>query len=527
MCGFPTDSLKMPRRLVQIRASENPRLIYPEERCKYLALSFVWGESRQGLTLKSNLQSRVSEIPTTELPLHFQDAIDVCKWSGILYLWIDSLCIVQDDEDDMQAELGKMADIYKGAIMVIGAACQADAREGFIYDRSPHFQLELKLQSGETLPIHCRRAIQHGYTNKDLPDQLLDEILFTRAWCFQERSLAARILYFGRRELVFQCRSGQDCECGFEKVLEASEKRFWNNNSTYHPTNIAQLISGKQDEFSYFEFAGLWMEMVTIYSALNITVAEDLLPALGGLAASISQLKPGLYLAGHWEYGIIHQLMWKADQKKTRVVKYASESKRMLPSFSWASCSRPVDWWPCVGIQHVATASFIGGSCPPKAAVNPFGEVLGGWIKLSGKLVSASIVLATSIWNDTWESLFKVPSEVDRMSGLAAGNNLLFLDPDVSVGPSVIFDDKNGRERNWAGIGFFAMLQSGGAKIGQHPSSSESSEFSQVNPFERSVSGLILEQHPDSSDYRRIGIFQELPNKHFGPSIPQQYVTIT
>lgn len=94
-------------------------------------------------TLKDTYQSHLAEIPWEELPELFRDAIALCRSIGIEYLWIDSLCIIQDDLDDWRREGSKMASIYANSCITFAASASRSAREGLFRPEAGHL-LELR-----------------------------------------------------------------------------------------------------------------------------------------------------------------------------------------------------------------------------------------------------------------------------------------------------------------------------------------------------------------------------------------------
>ena len=104
---------RIPRRLIYLSETDNetPRLIYPTQWLRYVALSHCWGESKPLSTTKVNEAARHLGIPSSQIPKTFQDAIRVTRWLGLQYLWIDSICIVQDDKADWETESSKVADM--------------------------------------------------------------------------------------------------------------------------------------------------------------------------------------------------------------------------------------------------------------------------------------------------------------------------------------------------------------------------------------------------------------------------------
>lgn len=111
---YDNQDAKLPTRLVDLR-NASIRLclgIDLEPGTKYATLSHCWGNKRF-LTLKGdNYLEFLSQIPAEALSRTFLHAIEVAQYLGFQYLWIDSLCIIQDSNDDWKKESSLMSMVY-------------------------------------------------------------------------------------------------------------------------------------------------------------------------------------------------------------------------------------------------------------------------------------------------------------------------------------------------------------------------------------------------------------------------------
>lgn len=192
----------------------------------YIALSHCWGKSVHLTTTTSTLTQRKSNIPFADLPPTFGDAVLLTRRLGFEYLWIDSLCIIQDDAQDWVNESAKMASIYQGAQLVLAATSSVDGDGGCLFPRDAYLEVEGTSHDGTPFRFFGRKKRDHAVFNaqrhntqdlnvKDLSDEKYGEYpLLTRAWCFQERLLATRMLHFTAGEIIFDCLEGIECECG-------------------------------------------------------------------------------------------------------------------------------------------------------------------------------------------------------------------------------------------------------------------------------------------------------------------------
>jgi hypothetical protein len=201
-------STPLPKRLIDVSAGQNPKLYESAgESGKYVALSHRWGTSLIKTTLTTYTRRRL-EIKWGELPRIFQDAITITRRLGLNYVWIDSLCIVQDDIKDWQEQSAQMASIYAGSFITI-AATSSDGSDSTYLSYTNRAEISAPLNPHQ---IFARKQIKHEHMfNSRMSDVAYP--LFSRAWCFQERLLATRILHYTEQEIAFECRTGYQCKC--------------------------------------------------------------------------------------------------------------------------------------------------------------------------------------------------------------------------------------------------------------------------------------------------------------------------
>lgn len=192
----------------------------------YIALSHCWGKTVHLTTTKSTFTQRKANIPWAGLRPTFRDAVLLTRRLGLEYLWIDSLCIIQDDAQDWVNESAKMASIYQGAQLVLAATSAVDGDGGCLAPRGAYLEVQGTSHDGNPFRFFGRKKRDHTVFNaqrvgtqdfsvKSIKDERYRSYpLLTRAWCFQERLLATRMLHFTADEMVFDCLEGIECECG-------------------------------------------------------------------------------------------------------------------------------------------------------------------------------------------------------------------------------------------------------------------------------------------------------------------------
>jgi hypothetical protein len=206
---------------------------------------------------------------------------------GLRYLWIDSLCIVQDDEDDKLTEIRKMADIYSGSAVTIAAARARSCHEGFLHEQrlpdllcNSTFRLRYRCFDGEIGEVFLSEY-------DDLDEYL--EPLEERAWTLQERVLSPRVLSFGSRKTRWKCLRQAEIDGGMSMSVERGNPWDPELDGVFFPTNPAD----PEPLLGNFH-ASQWRKMSVDYSRRNLSVPGDKLLGIAGLATAMARLSvPG------------------------------------------------------------------------------------------------------------------------------------------------------------------------------------------------------------------------------------------
>lgn len=213
-----------PTRLLYIEAAENsPTLrLYEGDQIPqgvtYLTLSHCWGSLPMTTLTKKSLLEMKRSIPWTSLTRTFQDAIKIAMLLKISYLWIDSLCIIQDSLADWDQESAIMDDIYRNSYCNISATRAADGRSGCFVKRDPLLIEACKIRAkwtGETwTTLTC---LFPDFLSTDFDTEPLNQ----RAWVVQERLLAPRVLHFCATQLIWECNeltASEAAPLGFQHI---------------------------------------------------------------------------------------------------------------------------------------------------------------------------------------------------------------------------------------------------------------------------------------------------------------------
>ncbi|KAF3765645.1 HET-domain-containing protein, partial [Cryphonectria parasitica EP155] len=213
-------SERLPTRVLDLGEPDGSVLVRLYEppsgaNARYVALSYCWGQAGNLTTTTRTIAARKTEISWALLPKTFRDAVLIARGLGVRYLWIDSLCIIQDSPSDWEAEAARMAEVHENAYMTIATDAAYDPTCGILKARQslePVRRDPLQVLR-PTDEICVRRPLSHQ--DIIMPRVVRDSTfpLLTRAWTLQERLLAHRTLHFTAFELIWECKETLFCEC--------------------------------------------------------------------------------------------------------------------------------------------------------------------------------------------------------------------------------------------------------------------------------------------------------------------------
>ena len=390
--GIAAGTGSLPKRLVDVGDQNRPpRLVIPKSGSngQYVALSHCWGGCQPLTTKTSTLAERQDAIPLSTMPLTFQHAVHVTRRLGFRYLWIDSLCIIQDSTSDWEGQAGQMQHVYEGAVVTIAADAGGDSgcglsstdkRKVFRGTRIPGQNLIVAPgpESGET-PAHFPRTFVNG-GELEKPRNYGSQ-LQTRGWTFQERVLAPRVLHYGEHELAWECASAITCEC---RAPRSGIGRRAAHETTYKAEWSTQTGNGAS-----LEFSRRWMALVAKYSSRALTYSSDKLPALAGLASRVARSSSCTYLAGHWKEDLARKLLWTAGSMPL-IGGGCRHADYHAPSWSWASL-HGAQIFGHIDPESEVTLTVKEASCTPRHSTNPFGAVADGRLEMDCVMVPMTV----------------------------------------------------------------------------------------------------------------------------------------
>lgn len=329
----------LPSRVVDVGPQDGsiqPKLYCSKgRRAKWVALSHRWGDSTQKVlrTTRANLEQHQKAIHMYEMPKTFRDAVEVTRALGVIYLWIDSLCIIQDDQNDWKKESATMGTIYQDAHLTILAIQAKDPDSGLFsgisddagYNFGDHVELPYYEQGAVkgSFYVSVKDEKVHDVKSENVP-------LLTRGWVFQEWILSRRSIIFLDSGLIWSCR-------------ESSEDELGNRVPLKRPTI--------QD----------WMEVVSDYSRTELSYESDRLVALQGMAHSLQKVRTDLYFGGIWTADLPDALLWTNVTRKT-----TPRLRHHLPSWIWASASGPISFQLLCARQEQRCTSSLQTVCSVK-----------------------------------------------------------------------------------------------------------------------------------------------------------------
>lgn len=335
-------------------------------RLHYVTLSHCWGMEEFIHLCKNNKKEFHERISLKSLPLTFRNAIEFARRLSetVRYIWIDSLCIVQDDPNDWLRESIQMYQIYRNSYCNISATAATDSKKGLYnkIDRDPQLlweeQINLNIDGipgarpkqkltqeiGLEVPIRRCKILDLSFWDREVEDAPVNR----RAWVLQERLLAPRVLHFCQDQVAWECYHLDATEC-FPHGVSNMELRSGHVKERARLKSLMPNDYGpKPVEVDKMEVSDSahesWKRVIERYSKTGLTKESDKLIALAGIAELLSCDIRGLYVAGMWEKYLASQLLWRVDPiYENGQLSNPSQrpSSYRAPSFSWAAVDAP------------------------------------------------------------------------------------------------------------------------------------------------------------------------------------------
>jgi hypothetical protein len=311
----------------------------------YMTLSHRWGKTSYKKLTAESLEQFKNRIDISDLPVSFKETMHIARLARIKYLWIDSLCIQQDDDKkDWEIEAQLMGKVYSHSFLNISATlADDDARSLLDQSNHPFDPTLLNLPCMKKVRIFKvgdpkvrlemlqQRSRKVWTVDHDVwEDEIEQGPLQSRGWVFQERFLSPRILHFAERQLAWECHQ--------ISALEMFPRRVPPGLIQGSRSDVADnvLVAKIPTSANILEFRRSWDEIVAKYTKTDLTFNKDKLVAFAGVAKTIEAARGDTYLAGLWKSTFIYQLAW--TRARDDIVHHPRElSSGRAPSWSWLS----------------------------------------------------------------------------------------------------------------------------------------------------------------------------------------------
>ncbi|RYP04364.1 hypothetical protein DL764_004500 [Monosporascus ibericus] len=293
---------------------------------RYATLSHVWGNDPASyLQLKeATLKAFKTEVPFDAIPVKYKDAIRITRALRIRYLWIDSLCIIQDSPNDWKTEALKMAAVYGCSACNISYTHAPSEEAAKRYLRDPRVNIPF------AVVVQPIAGTIHGSWSTEAYRKVCS--LLSRAWVFQERLLCPRTVSYGHDRLLWDCcETFNDEFSGPMPYVPRSKAQIY---SAFSGLAQNQTVAGS---LGYFN--DQWKSMVNDYRSCKLTFEKDRAIAFAGIARAVQSQTGMTYLAGIWKEAAHLDLLWcampRGPKSGLRLPGPGRQERPKAPSWSW------------------------------------------------------------------------------------------------------------------------------------------------------------------------------------------------
>lgn len=271
-------------------------LIDVEEMClvqvksvQYITLSYVWGGKPIFKTTRENFQSLQIPGALDSVSRLTRDVASVVKGLGVKYLWIDVLCIIQDDEGHKRVQINRMADIYGNSCLTIVALTGNDSDSPLPGISTPRPQT-ISVIHGMPFSFHLSGLTQTAH----------DQRYETRGWTFQERLISRRCLYFCDRQVYLECR--KICTSDHEQQFPEQDRgRYSVPLNPLHALHLKDKDKiGRVGGVEKFSLSAIetFITVVCQYTARTLSFPSDIENAFLGVQAFMGRKLGWRFIAG-------------------------------------------------------------------------------------------------------------------------------------------------------------------------------------------------------------------------------------
>jgi hypothetical protein len=301
---------------------------------------------------------------------------------GMRFLWVDALCIIQDDVKDKGKEIAFMGSIYKGATFTLAAASAQKVSDGFLSNaKVDNYLVKLPFYLDEESSGSVYIKSDEGEHNWHE-----DDTLFTRGWTLQEMLLSPRMLIFDSNQLILKCGE-MDYESAIPTYITSQKLCDTLPSPVF---GIPERIFAKtKGEWYIFRQSHLWPELIEEFSKRDLSIYEDRLPALAGIAHELSMYWGGTYVAGFWNEVLNEHMAWAKHFYRPSDPTFLGTdiSKRIgRPSWSWSTLPHAIQFHKLDAPEARIVDCKVELTFPDV----PFGQVKGGILTIEAQVLKAS-----------------------------------------------------------------------------------------------------------------------------------------
>jgi len=378
---------------------------------RYLALSHCWGTTMplSARTTLSCLDAHRKSINREALPLSFVNFIDIARRLGIQYVWIDSLCIIQDSPSDWEQEAARMASVYSNAYITVSASGSSDGRGGchILDDERALGPVDLEYSELEQsmygeMEMKYRKFRVFTLSASPLSSILSTDPLNKRAWTLQERELSPRVVHYSKDSIRWECR---DLKASLEfpwndSLAFNNSQRIFDNGQLDHLTQglkSLETLSTAEHSKALMQQRLAWFDLVDRYTNRALTRQSDILPAISGIAQAVGRSTSDQYYAGLWKSYLAQCLLWASAWSIDHgLATHSRPSTYLAPSWSWASVKGHIQYLSWMLSAHSYNPDpdptfvpTIRGITTEPAGSDPYGMLRGGVLHIEGKIKPA------------------------------------------------------------------------------------------------------------------------------------------
>ncbi|KAI3333737.1 heterokaryon incompatibility protein-domain-containing protein [Ustulina deusta] len=370
-----------PTRLLQatiVNGAIELRIVEPTETTligPYITLSHSWGGQQPLQLTTRNKEEFKKSVPLARVPSLYMDSIDVALGLKIWYIWIDSLCIMQDSRDDWRQESATMSLVYQNGLFNVEAVSSRNCHYSMFASRDPVLLFPHIVQVGTPNEPRYEKWTENEDEYWATGGFVEEEFLYGRGWVLQERILAVRSVMFTGKQIFYRCAEKFTSEIEGLKHFPSDSRRGY--------SLFRNLSTAGVTEVNCFE---LWRLVIRKYGLCALTVPGDKLVAIAGIARMFGNVRRSRYLAGLWEHTLLEDLLWYRSGDL-----YRRPTDYRAPTWSWASVNTTehrAEWnirhQPCT--ECLLSVPKIIEVSTDLVGADEYGEVQGGRLVLNGYL---------------------------------------------------------------------------------------------------------------------------------------------